>query len=82
MVIEDESAADELGLFSDEEFIALYEAQEPRAMKHVSRLDEFAALAVIRHGVLTYGLEFQQQYDGDSLDQALQQVLLGKQVYA
>lgn len=45
-------------------------------------LDEHMAHRVIREGIKKFGASFQEDYDGNSLDNALQMALLGEVRYA
>lgn len=61
-----------------EQFLA--EGREEFEYAHL--LDDQAVRRIVQAGCNRYGPGFQQQYDGDSLDVAVQEGLLGEHTYA
>lgn len=86
LVAEFESLEEECGPLSDEQIWNAYNGIEAEGREVVTEfchlLDEEAAHRVIEAGVRTWMKpNFQQDYDGNTLDMALQVALLGSHTY-
>lgn len=82
LVVEYESLEDELGPMDDDLIVVRFERGDKEVCDFCHFMGEQQVVEIIKKGVANIGTDFQESYDGDSLDLAIQQALLGSHTYA